>query len=497
MIARQTYRKIRLIIYAVVVFICQTSESALAFSQDQITVLLRSEGATEESKERLGTRTTVRLAYSGSGLIAALSMRNDPGEAFQWQPDLGWYGFDRISGYVRWRSQSMAVVITAGHFALGIGQGLLFGRPGGTRFSASAPHKVVQNKNRIRGLSATTGARYFSGFSAQASVTTNVSIILFASRRSFDAKKLTGSDSLTWSLSFSEDHHSEDQQKKRNMVGENSAGTALLFESGAVRIGIAHFRSLFDSDVVWANRDTATKGRVATSISGAIQAGNIEMSAEVVVDSRDKTVLSGSVLAIKATPSSALHLVALVRHYPSSPADLRSFGYRKSNALRNSSGILLGWRMRPFPRWIFAASVDWGMGTPRELYHPGKREHFDARTYFEANIGGKTRLRVQYRLAVSRDSDDANFTSTDSFLPDSRLSFEKSTEHSVSRISFELLRPINTSWRVRVRCELAYVSRISFIEKGLRLFYLQWVKDWVKLFVRLYYNFAGWISNKY
>jgi hypothetical protein len=138
---------------------------------------------------------------------------------------------------------------------------------------------------------------------------------------------------------------------------------------------------------------------------------------------------------------------------PSSPAQIRSTGFGQKNSLRESTGLLVGWRLRPAPRWSLAASANWTHGIPRDSAHPGSEESLDGRLYIEANVGKQTRFRLQYRQTSSKELVSGGLIPPFSVAPRRGVLLKRSTESLTARMSGEILHPVHPRVTIRIRAE--------------------------------------------
>ncbi len=412
-------------------------------------------------------RTTAKIIVSGDNFTSSIAARNDPSEPFQWRPDIGWYGFDHVTGYLRWHPTRYPVQITLGNYSLDYGQGLLWSRPFGQRRDATAPHRSLRHSSGIRGHASASGSSFLTGIAAKLWPLSTTEITFFVSQRKYDARP-PGSkcdsecvspyvvEGLTngWQLSTSDQHTTEEQLSRKNAVRSKVVGAVLVQRFSTFSLGISSAQTVFDKPFKWQQRSSAAHDVLSSSLFWLWATRFITVSGELSID---RTIVSGGVVGAVIRPDKRLRGIVLFRYYDGQRTGLHARASGLSASLASQWGLVLGWRYSSRKRWILSASIEFHTGKDVEPSFPGNRHNVDARIFAEIRPVRRARFRIYIRQ--KRTLRSFSISSPDS----PAVNYPEIA--SIEQFSAELLFDLSARVQTRLRSDLN-TARIGSTDLG-------------------------------
>ena len=400
-------------------------------------------------------RTTAKISIRNADFTSSITARNDPGEPFQWRPDLGWYGFDHVAGYVRWQPSLYPVEITIGHYSLDYGQGVLWSRPFGQRRDASAPHRSLRRSSGIRGHASASGNSFLTGMAAKIQVQRNTQFVLFLSQRNYDARRLSlicsadctepgllNGSTAGWQLSSSDIHVTDDQVARKNSVRSRIVGALFEQRFSTILVGLSSARTTFDKPFRWQQRSSTERSVHSSNLFWVWTADNITVSGEVAVSN---TNISGAVLGAVIRPDKHMHGIVLLKYFDGQRIGLHAGASGFSASLEQQWGLVLGWRFVSRKGWKLSASIEYHTGQDHDRSFPGKRHGVDARVFAEIIPVRRARFRIYLRQKRALRM----FSISSSLAP----SINYPEIASVEQFSAELLYELSPRFQMRLRTD--------------------------------------------
>lgn len=420
-------------------------------------------------------RSTARITIRSKRFSSSLAVRNDPGEQLLWKPELGWYGFDRVAGFIRWAPGRIPVQVTAGQYALDFGQGVLWSRPFGQRRDSSAPHRSLRHSSGVRGVSSTSGTSHMTGVALQVQPKSHTRAVLFYSRRFYDARQFTsgcetpcfetgdlsGLDSSfdrgqqePWKISSSERHVTSDQIARKNAIQARVVGAVLEHSFSTLALGMSYASTTFDKPFIWGRRTKPILSTQSANVFGTWTTSQLSVSGEW---SFEDSRFAGSVIGAVLRPARHLTGIALFRYYRSSDSGLYGGGSGLSPSLDRQWGALLGWRFVSPGKWHIAASTAYQTGNDLSSDFTGPRYQVDTRVFSEISAIPGARIRIQLRQKRSLKLQKTGRQET--------LEIDYTAIVLIEQFYAEMLYSISPSLQTRLRMDIN-VARIGNANAG-------------------------------
>lgn len=430
---------------------------------------------------RLQTRFRLRYGH----LETALTLENDPGESFRWDPATHTYGFDHLAGFVAWRSPGRLRQLIAGDFNARFGSGLtLWSLPAIDSYQAAVDAPLRQGSG-ITPYSGTDESRYFRGLALTLILTSNVTFSFFASRRQLDARidtlkaaRHTGVVSLpTTGL-----HRTPAEQSRKGMLRRNTLGSALTVEHAYGQLGlvgyVVHFTPPLQRSVslhtrhAWYGRTVHTLG-----LFGQFQLGQTLLNAEFggalgrppgIVGA-----LSGPLGRFARGTLACRYLPTRLFSPYGDPFDTRS------GAPTGETGCYAGLELTPAPSWQLLAAFDqyqWSWPRYGQFWPTTGRIHWLRLTVYP-RPWLKTYFQFRYDLAEHRTEMAGSAVATfEATAPEHYLSLRWQGTYTFSPI-------LHLESRIEHVRRLRAASRSTgwLFYQGLRWFPSSWLQVDVRL----------------
>ncbi|SHK49951.1 ComEA family DNA-binding protein [Rhodothermus profundi] len=365
---------------------------------------------TDKAYPGLPVRLQTRLRLRYGHLETALTLENDPGEPFRWDPATHTYGFDHLAGFVAWRSAGRLRQLIAGDFSARFGSGLtLWSLPTIDSYQAAVDAPLRQGSG-LMPYSGTDENRYFRGLALTLAPTSTLMLSLFVSRRRLDARLDTLAASQQTgvvSLPTTGLHRTPAEQRRKGMLRNSTLGGALTVEHAYGQVGlvgyIVHFAPPLQRSPLLHNRH-AWRGRTARTLGffSQFHLGQALLSAEI---GGTPGRPPGVVGALSGPLGRSARGTLACRYLPTrffspygDPFDTRS------GAPAGEIGCYAGLELAPAPGWQLSAAFDqYQLSWPRygQFWPTTGRIHWLRLTVYP-RPWLKTYLQFRYDLAAYR-----------------------------------------------------------------------------------------------
>ncbi|MCS7073123.1 MAG: helix-hairpin-helix domain-containing protein, partial [Bacteroidia bacterium] len=336
-------------------------------------------GFTEPGVRRDGTLETrygnnpyriysrLRYRYKQNVSIGILG-EQDAGEVFRWEPAKQYFGYDFLSAHFFLKDFGRIKRVVVGDYTVQVGQGLVMSRgigygKGGEVINSVKranlgimPYTSVNEANYLRGAATTIafGKLYFTAFGS--SVRNDGSIQITDSSDGFDP------EIVATSLQISGLHRTPSEIANRQSITETIGGGRIEWIQRDITIGATHFQQAYsvpftpDPSKIYKRFDFTGKQNDLTAIDWDIAKRNFNFFGEI---ARSRSGGFAGIAGILASLHPKVDAVLHLRHFDTNFHSFRGFVFsERPSTLANETGIYLGVRLRPTPKWTISAFID-------------------------------------------------------------------------------------------------------------------------------------------
>jgi hypothetical protein len=317
------------------------------------------------SPERIYTR--VRATYRRN-LSANVTLEKDPGEQFTFDPDIGSYGYDFASFHLAALRVGRIEALVLGDFVAEFGQGLALWRAAGFGKGRESVRPLVKRGRGLRPYASTDENQFFRGAGATVAVTPSLYVTAFGSRRTLDASfndvdttdvELPVTDATVNGLAADGLHRTPTEIARKDALGQTlfGGGAEVRFERATV--GVVGYRAQFDDPFGVGERpyerfDLTGDDVTTASAYGNVFLGSFQLFGEVAQTDGVFAGIGGAEASLDRFDA-----VVLARHYPRDFVSLHGYAFGERNGVsQNETGLYLGLRLRPAPRWVVSGYFD-------------------------------------------------------------------------------------------------------------------------------------------
>ncbi|MDX5348798.1 MAG: helix-hairpin-helix domain-containing protein, partial [Hymenobacteraceae bacterium] len=330
--------------------------------------------------------------YNDSSI--GVTVEKDAGEQFVWDSQTKRYGFDFYSAHLQLYNKGRFKTLAVGDYQLQFGQGLLLS----SGFVVGKGGETINTTSRsnigIRPYSSVLESNFFRGAAATYSLSKQLELTGFYSRKKVDASLQTTADTLEpvgffSSIQVTGFHRTPSELANKHQVQEQNYGGNLSYKSQNSRFtgGLTFLRTAYNRPLL---RNPAPyqlfefTGTINHSIglNYSYYWQNLSFFGEV---ARSASGGVGVVNGVMASLSTKAEVALVYRHYQ---RDFHSFyGNAFSEGTRNvnEEGLYVGVKVRPIPKWEITAYYD-------KFRFPWLRYRVDA-----PSDGSEYLFRVYYR----------------------------------------------------------------------------------------------------
>ena len=317
------------------------------------------------SPDALALRYRVSHAHDFS---LGFTAEKDAGEPVAWRPAQRQFGPDFLSAHVVLYEQGRLKTLALGDYQLQFGQGLLLS----SGLTAGKGAETITTLRRaslgVRPYAALLENTFFRGAAATYQLAPRWEATAFASRKNIDANAQLATDSLAQFDEFSSSllltglHRTATEIANRQRLTETAGGGHLGYRSpdgnlllGATAVG-THYGTAFQKRPEPYNRfEFQGKNNLALGLHYSYGWRNLLLFGE---GGRSQGGGLGVVNGVLASLGPKVDAAMLLRHYD---ADFHTFygnAFGENTRNTNESGLYLGLKIRPLPRWEVSAYFD-------------------------------------------------------------------------------------------------------------------------------------------
>ncbi|MEM7655423.1 MAG: hypothetical protein AAF399_04785 [Bacteroidota bacterium] len=321
--------------------------------------------------------TRIRFRYK-QHLSAGIVGEKDPGEAFGWKPDQRKYGYDYLSAHFFLKDFGRLKRLAIGDYFLSFGQGMVLSRGIGFGKGLEAVRGVKQPELGVRPYASVNENQFLRGAAATYAFG-DIELTGFFSRARLDASiqevdTLTGEALLAGSLQTSGLHRTPSELFNRRSVRETLYGGRIAYRSRSLQVGVNQVFQQFSGNLeqnLNAYNQFNFRGdeNRITSLDFDWVVQNFNLFGEV---ARSQSGGTGAILGMMGSVSSVVDVALQARRFTPDFHSQKAYVFaERPAAASNESGLYLGLRIAPNPRWTLQTYFD-------QFYFPWNR----FRTFF-------------------------------------------------------------------------------------------------------------------
>jgi len=298
------------------------------------------------------------------GLVA----EKDAGEQFLWRPKDGQYGPDYLSAHFVLYERGKLKALALGDYQLQFGQGLLLSSGLGVGKGAETITTLRRSSVGVRAYSSLLENTFFRGGAATYQLTPRVQATAFASYKKVDANLQQSQDSLaefdefTSGLLVTGFHRTASELANRHQLQETVAGGNLGYtsRSGNLALGFTAVATHFDTPLLkrpepYNRFEFSGRDNLALGLHYSYVWRNLLLFGET---ARSRSGGLGTVNGLLASLGPTVDAAVLVRHYDADFHSLYGNAFAENTRNINETGVYLGLKVRPVPRWEISAYYD-------------------------------------------------------------------------------------------------------------------------------------------
>ncbi len=343
-----------------------------------------------------------------AGFIAA----QDAGEPFFGKDNK--LGYDFYSFYVNIRKFKAIQSLVIGRYRMKIGMGLILNSD--LSFGKLMTLSSINNTNtQIRPHTSKSEANYMQGLATTLKITPSLNLTAFISYRPIDAT-LTSDNTAIATILTSGYHRTESELQRRHNAKEFAAGSSLTFRKKRVSVGAS---ILYNTLNLPLQPDTRQKYRqyypqgksfINTSINYSYRFPRLTLQGETALSlpdaNKNKQPGIATINTLSADVANSLTISLLQRFYSYHYTALHARSFSEGGKVQNESGLYIGARWKPTPRFSLHAYTDIAY-FPWARYLVSQASHaYDAHLSTEVTTKRVT-CSANYRFRI-RQKDDNN-----------------------------------------------------------------------------------------
>jgi len=392
--------------------------------------------------------TRIRARYN-KNFSLALTGEKDPGETFEWNPQNNYYGYDFLSGHVSIGGYGPVERLVIGDYTMQMGQGMVLSRGLGFGKGSQVINSVKQASSGILPYASVNENQLQRGVALQLGYG-DFHLTTFFSRLRLDASiqledTLSDEILLAGNLQTSGFHRTPSELANRRALRETMYGGRFEYKSGSLTLGTTHYLQQFASplnkrlndynqfdfrgdqnyvngvDFDWVYQNFNFFGELARSKSGGMG-------------------ISGGFMS---SLSPVLDVALLARHFDVNFHSLKGYVFaERPIALANETGLYLGMRIAPNPKWTLNTYFD-------QFYFPWNRfrASFPSRGWeFFSQLEYKPRRGSLVYLRFRSDNKERNASI---FPAGQRLDYLIPTRLNSLRLEFRSTLNRNITYKAR------------------------------------------------
>ncbi|MEZ0540486.1 ComEA family DNA-binding protein [Fibrella arboris] len=343
-------------------------------------------GFTEAIPNKSGTAPADRLPlrYQGSpgqwylryrtsrpGVYSVgVTLEQDPGEAFRWNPATRQYGVDYISFHAQIQNRGRWRNVIIGDFQQQIGQGLIFSAGFSLGKNAETILTVRRPTLGARPYTSLTEYGYLRGISATYSLAPNLDLTLLAARNRRDANIVAGKtpldESVVSSFLTSGLHQTSSDLLDLRSVVETNLGAHLHYHAQQFQLGLTVLQTSFDTklqkrDLTYNDYEFVGKQNLVVGLHAGYVWRNMNLFGEVARSSGslENSGGIGAIAGILTSLSRKLDIAFLARHYDRNFHSFYANAFSEGSRTINETGVYTGVKYSVYRKLTLSGFIDW------------------------------------------------------------------------------------------------------------------------------------------
>ncbi|GAB3249851.1 helix-hairpin-helix domain-containing protein [Larkinella harenae] len=293
-----------------------------------------------------------------------LTLEQDPGEPFRWQPGRYQYGIDYISFHAQWQNRGRWQNILIGDYQLQIGQGLVLA----SGFSLGKGAETVAGVRRpslgARPYTSLSEFGYLRGLTATYALPPNWSVTLLAARNRRDGNVVVDTENQVdkiSSLQTSGLHRTPAELADRASLLEHNLGAHLHYHRGQrLQLGATVLHTIFDKflqkrDLPYNRYEFTGQQNTVVGLHGSYVWQNVNFFGEA---ARSSSGGIGAVGGAVASLTKRLDAALLGRHYDRNFHSFYANAFGENTRTSNEQGIYTGLRYVIYRKLTLGTFVD-------------------------------------------------------------------------------------------------------------------------------------------
>lgn len=344
-------------------------------------ILEQQKGFSEATPSKNGTVPTRYLGSPGGWYLryrnsrpgvysVGITLEQDPGEPFRWNPDTRQYGPDFISFHAqlgrrgRWRN------IIIGDFQQQIGQGLVLSAGFSLGKNAETILTVRRPTLGARAYTSLSEYGYLRGLSATYGLAPYLDLTLFAAYNRRDVNLATGKtavdEPVITSFLTSGLHQTAGDLLDLRAVAETNLGGHLHYQRNGLQLGLTFLQTTFDKAVQKRDQpynayEFSGKQNRVIGLHGGYVWRNVNLFGEAAYGSGSLTNSGGlgAVLGALMSVNRRLDLALLARHYDRTFHSFYANAFSEGGRAINETGLYGGAKYNLYRQFSLSGFVDW------------------------------------------------------------------------------------------------------------------------------------------
>lgn len=296
------------------------------------------------------------------------TMEKDAGEQLVWNPRNGQFGPDYLSAHFVVQERGRLKTLALGDYQLQFGQGLLLSSGLGVGKGAETITTLRRSSVGVRAYSSLLENTFFRGAAATYQVLPRVQVTAFASHKNIDANVQQSLDSLaqfdefTSGFLYTGFHRTASEVANRHTLSETVGGGNVGYTSrsgnlafGATAVASHYGTPLLKRPEPYNRFEFSGRDNLGLGFYYSYVWRNLLLFGET---ARSSSGGLGTVNGLLASLGPTVDAAVLVRHYDSNFHTLYGNAFGESTRNINETGVYLGLKVRPVPRWEVSAYYD-------------------------------------------------------------------------------------------------------------------------------------------
>ena len=312
-----------------------------------------------------------RFRQSRPGFYSVgMTVEQDPGEAFRWNPGGRQYGPDYVSFHAQIQNRGRWRNVIIGDFQQQVGQGLVFS----SGFSLGKNAETILTVRRptlgARPYTSLTEYGYLRGLSATYALLPNLDLTLLAARNRRDGNVIAGAtptdEDVVSSFGTSGLHQTSTDLLDLRSVLETNLGGHLHFHRNGLQMGLSVLQTTFDKtlkkrDQTYNQYEFTGKQNLVVGLHGSYAWRSMNLFGEVAYSSG--SVLNsggiGAVGGVLASLGRRMDVALLARHYDRNFHSFYANAFGEASKTSNETGVYSGVKYSIYRKLTLSGFADW------------------------------------------------------------------------------------------------------------------------------------------